>query len=67
MKHDEMVDLLDSLENAKDALMGIEHAKAVGHQISNLDMRLFVALRKFIASWRSVSTDTVKAIVGEKT
>jgi hypothetical protein len=65
MKHDEMVDLLDSLENAKEALMGIEHSKAMGCKISATERRLFAACKRFIKEWRGISVETVERMIGK--
>jgi hypothetical protein len=65
MKHDEMVDLLDSLENAKDALLGIEHSKAMGYNVSATERRLFSALKRFIKEWRGISVETVERMIGK--
>jgi hypothetical protein len=55
--HDEMIDLLESLDNARDVLLGSEHSVAMGRPLLPEDLKLWKALRRFVGEWRNIAEE----------
>ncbi len=66
MDHDEMVELLESLETAKDVLVGSEHNVALGRDVDPADAKLWKAARTFVKAWRKIAVDEVERAIAAK-
>lgn len=65
MDRNELVDLIESMQNATNAVTDLEHNLAMGGSADATDKKLVKEVRKFVAKWREIAFYETERLQGK--